>query len=106
MAFRWPWNRVEQRSTLSGLTYPQEWLAGAFGASPTTTGQRVTVKNALGVSAVWAAVSMIAEQVGQLPLNVYKLVDDDRVEAGRIGRGGCCMTSRTSTRRLIASGRP
>src|SRR6059058_2299945 len=81
MAFRWPWNRAEQRSALSGLTNPQEWLAGALGASPTTTGQRVTVKNALGVSAVWAAVSMIAEQVGQLPLNVYKLVDDDRVEA-------------------------
>lgn len=80
MAFRWPWNR-EQRSALSGLMAPQEWLAGALGATPTTSGQRVTVKNALGVAPVWSAVSMIAEQVGQLPLNVYKLVDGDRVEA-------------------------
>jgi HK97 family phage portal protein len=76
------WNRREQRSAVSGLQYPQSWLPGAFGASPTASGQKVTVKNALGISPVWSAVSMIAEQVGQLPLNVYRLDEDgDRIEA-------------------------
>lgn len=75
------WNRKEKRSATSGLAFPAGWMAGAFGIQPTASGQHVTVKNALGVAPVWAAVSMISEQVGQLPLNVYKLDGDDRIEA-------------------------
>jgi HK97 family phage portal protein len=76
------WNRErENRAVTSGLTYPSEWLAESFSAGPTPSGKRVTVQNALGVAPLWAAVSLIAEQVGQLPLKVYKQVDGDRVEA-------------------------
>jgi HK97 family phage portal protein len=75
------WNRRESRAASSGLAYPAQWLTEGFSGGSAVSGQRVTVKNALGVAPVWAAVSMISEQVGQLPLKVYKMVDGDRVEA-------------------------
>jgi phage portal protein BeeE len=75
------WNRKENRSATSGLTYPSEWLADSLSTGASPSGKRVTVQNALGVAPVWAAVSLISEQIGQLPLKVYKQVDGDRVEA-------------------------
>jgi HK97 family phage portal protein len=76
------WNRKrETRALTSGLALPSEWLSDTLGGPPSPSGKRVTVHSALGVSPVYAAVSMIAEQVGQLPLKVYKQVDGDRVEA-------------------------
>jgi HK97 family phage portal protein len=75
------WNRKENRSASSGLTYPSEWLADSLSTGASPSGKRVTVQNALGVAPVWAAVSLISEQIGQLPLKVYKQVDGDRVEA-------------------------
>lgn len=79
MAF---WNRKKEERASSGLANPQGYLLDAFSTGPNNSGQRVTVQKALGLAPVWAAVSIIAEQVGQLPLKVYKRVDDDdRVEA-------------------------
>jgi HK97 family phage portal protein len=81
MAF---WNRkgtVEERAQTSGMALPQTWLADALGGPLSPSGKRVTVHGALGISAVWAAVSMISEQVGQLPLKVYREADDGREEA-------------------------
>jgi HK97 family phage portal protein len=76
------WNRNrENRAITSGMTYPSEWLTESFSTGASPSGKRVTVQGALGVAPVWAAVSLIAEQVGQLPLKVYKQVDGDRVEA-------------------------
>jgi len=74
MAF---WNRNKESRATSGLAMPQTWLADALGFSPSPSGKRVTPQTALGVSAVWAAVSMISGQVGQLPLKVYREVGDD-----------------------------
>lgn len=80
MAF---WNRSkrETRAATSGLMYPSDWLSDALGTVTAPSGKRVTVQTALGVAPVFAAVSMISEQVGQLPLKVYRQVDGDRVEA-------------------------
>jgi HK97 family phage portal protein len=73
---------VETRAMpTSGLALPQPWMAEAFGAMPSPSGQRVNVHTAMGLSAVWSAVSYISEQVGQLPLKVYRVEDGDRVEA-------------------------
>lgn len=77
MAF---WNRREKRAHESGLAIPAGWLSDALGVR-TSSGQRVTVDKALGLTPVYAAVSIIAEQVGQLPFKVYKRVDGERVEA-------------------------
>ena len=67
----------EQRS----LANAQDWLVEALAGSAPASGQRVTAQKALGLSPVWAAVSIIAEQVGQLPLKVYRDLDETRVEA-------------------------
>jgi HK97 family phage portal protein len=73
------WNRRETRSTLQ---YPDSELLDAFWGMPTASGKRVTVDRAIGLSAVWAAVTLISEQVGQLPLKVYRdLGDGDKEEA-------------------------
>jgi HK97 family phage portal protein len=75
------WNKLK-RETRSGLASPSEWMFDALGASATPSGQRVTVDKALGLSPVYAAVSIISEQVGQLPFKVYRRLDDgQRVEA-------------------------
>lgn len=79
MAF---WNRRrETRAQTSGMATPASWFTEALGTGPTPSGQRVTVQSAMGLAPVWAAISMIAEQVGQLPLKVYREVDGERVEA-------------------------
>ena len=66
----------------SGLATPANWMFDAFGVSTSTSGERVTERKALGLAAVYAAVSMISEKVGELPLKVYRAArDNDRVEA-------------------------
>jgi HK97 family phage portal protein len=77
MSFRWPWAREERANPSSGLAVPADWLTDAMASTSATSGQTVTVLKALGIAPVFAATSLIAEQVGQLPLNVYKTVESD-----------------------------
>jgi HK97 family phage portal protein len=53
----------------------------AFAGSETYSGERVTIPGALGLVAVFGAVSKIAETIGSLPLKVYRDLDGERVEA-------------------------
>jgi HK97 family phage portal protein len=78
----WRSSRGETRDApTSGLSNPAGWMLDAFSSGPTPSGKRVTVDRALGLAPVFAAVSIISEQVGQLPLKVYKDVSGDWVEA-------------------------
>lgn len=77
MAF---WNKRETRST---LRHPDSELLDALLGTPTPSGKRVTVDRAIGLSAVWAAVTLISEQVGQLPLKVYRSLDEGEKEEAR-----------------------
>jgi HK97 family phage portal protein len=79
------WNRKETRSA-STLRFPHDWLTDTWGGTPASAGTRVNVTSALGVSAVWSAVSLIADQVGQLPLKVYRAVGDGEREDARSHR--------------------
>jgi HK97 family phage portal protein len=73
---------AEYRSGFSGLANPGSWLIDAYGSSNTSSGERITWQNAMGITAVFSAVEMISETVGALPLKVYRVVDDDdRIEA-------------------------
>lgn len=56
------------------------WL-DAFSRNRTAAGKVVTVQGALGVAAVWAAVRVLSDTVGTLPLIVYRRVGDDRQRA-------------------------
>jgi HK97 family phage portal protein len=51
-------------------------LQRAFGISPSSAGVHVDAWSALTVSAVWAAVQMIASDIGSLPLHLYKRLPD------------------------------
>lgn len=54
----------------------------ALSTGTTPSGQRVTVEKALSLGPVWAAATIISEQIGLLPLKVYRRLDDgERVEA-------------------------
>lgn len=66
----------------SGLTNPSGWMVDAFGGQSAASGEKVTQRNAMGITAVYAAVELLSEQIGALPFKVYRVVDDgDRVEA-------------------------
>lgn len=54
----------------SGLSEP--WLLEALGGRPTIAGVRVNEQTALQISAVWQCVSILAQNIGTLPLPVYK----------------------------------
>src|SRR3954464_2659513 len=88
MAFRWPWNRVEERSATSGLMNPAGFLMDAFdtSSSSVSAGTRVSVDSTLGLSPVWAAVKLISEDIGQLPFKVYRDVGDGEKEEARAHR--------------------
>lgn len=87
MAF---WNRKkqpEQRATVEDPTVPISSAAiiEMLGFdSLSATGVNVTIENALGIPAVWAAVNFIAGTMATLPLHLYKRTDKgrERVKGG------------------------
>jgi HK97 family phage portal protein len=65
----------------SGLANPSGWLVDALSVATASSGEKVTQEKALGLAAVFSAVAKISEAVGSLPFKVYRMVDDDTVEA-------------------------
>src|SRR5262245_1432332 len=75
----WPRRREER----AGLANPSAATLDSFGLTASYSGERVTIKRALEIAAVRAAIEMISKAVGVMcPLKVYRIMDDDeRVEA-------------------------
>lgn len=72
---------VEARSSLENPNIPisNEAIFQIFGHDAlSSAGINVTVENALGVPAVWAAVNFLASTIASLPLSVYKKTDQGR----------------------------
>lgn len=61
---------VEERDAFTNGTYIPDW--GTFTSQMTYSGANVSINSAVGLSAVGAAIRLLAETVAQLPLNVYK----------------------------------
>lgn len=53
----------------------------AFSGATTQAGRQVTVEGSLGVAAVWAAVRILSDSVGSLPMHVYRRDGEGRVRA-------------------------
>jgi HK97 family phage portal protein len=70
---RWVWSRVANREALT----LQQLLAED--ARPTAAGEPVTVDTALRLSTVWGCVSLLADSVSTLPLDVYRGTDRDQI---------------------------
>jgi HK97 family phage portal protein len=72
---------VETRTTTGTLAEPPDWLWDALGGSKTWAGNSVTMRSALGLIPVWAAVNLVASSVGSLPLIVYRGEGRDKERA-------------------------
>jgi len=78
----WVAGTFEQRSIENpryGLTDPR-LIDGLFGGIESASGEAVTAETALQIPAVWEIVSMIAEDIANLPLEPYKRSVNDRGE--------------------------
>lgn len=65
-----------------GLAFPSDDLISALsGGAPTTAGERIDTTTAMRVADVFTAVNIIAEDVGSLPLKVFRSVGDDVLDA-------------------------
>lgn len=67
---------LERRDLTSTLANPSSWLRDALASSSTYTSRSVTPENGLQLVPVYSAVQLISSAVGQLPLVVYKRLDD------------------------------
>jgi len=74
---KWLDRLLERRSTNNAPGGDSYWQDFASLRSSTA----VTAENAQGVSACYAAVGVIAEAIGSLPLHLYKRNGDDRIKA-------------------------
>jgi len=72
---------AEFRGGFSGLAAPSDWLLDSLVGGTSIAGENVTVRNSLGLIAVFGAVSKISEEVGAKPLKVYRSVEDGKEEA-------------------------
>src|SRR5579859_1614340 len=71
--------RFEMRSNLSE---PDRWLVEYAGGHPTASGQTMTERTAMQLSAVWCAVGLISDSIATSPLCIFeKLPDGSRREA-------------------------
>ncbi len=61
----------------SNARNPDEWMWETFGGQKTSSGERVSEKNALKLSAVWACVNVISQTVASLPLDIYRSRKDN-----------------------------
>lgn len=74
---RLPWRRRPRNATYS-ISDPG--LAVLFGAGPSDAGVEVTEHSALGVAAVWRAVSLISGAIAGLPLHTLRTIDKGRTQ--------------------------
>lgn len=61
----------------SGTAQPESWLLNALGGAPSATGLSINSTTAMRVSAVFAAVNLIAQDVAKLPLLVKEINPED-----------------------------
>jgi HK97 family phage portal protein len=70
--------RVEKRASIenpsTSLSNPAAWLVEALGGGSTNTGLNVNQQTALKLSAVWACVNVLSQDVAKLPLITYRRV--------------------------------
>lgn len=67
----------------SSYKTPDDALRLALGGEPTASGVTVTSEKALGIPAVYAAVSLVADAVGSLPLKVFERTQRGKQEDTR-----------------------
>ncbi|MBD3293250.1 MAG: phage portal protein [Armatimonadia bacterium] len=73
--------RSSLENPTTSLRDPDAWLFDALGATPSSSGVRVSHSTALTYAAVWRATRLIAGDVAKLPLYVYRREGDGKIRA-------------------------
>jgi HK97 family phage portal protein len=73
----WQWLGWEHRD----VSYADPALAYLYGGSRTASGEPVSVERAVGLTAIWACVNLIAGSIASMPLVLYRRVDEERERA-------------------------
>lgn len=63
---------LDERSAVKARSAGYESIPDAVAAAAASTGERVTFDTAMGLAAVWSAITLLAETIGTLPLIVYQ----------------------------------
>jgi len=63
---------------MASLAQPQSFMFDAWGGGTTIAGERVSVEGALAIADVFAAVNLVSEEIGKLPLKVYRDLTDSQ----------------------------
>lgn len=76
---------IEKRASLenpsTSLSNPAAWLVDWATGGKSSAGVNVNNENALKLSPVWACVRVLSEDIGSLPLNVYKREEKGKSKA-------------------------
>ena len=66
---------IERRMSIADL---DAMMDSVMGGSPTYTGKSVSPQNAFQVSAVWACVRVLADDIATLPFQAFRQLDTGR----------------------------
>ena len=77
---------------MSGLAWPSDETLDAFGATPTIAGESISVDKSLRMADVFAAVNIISETVGMLPLKVFRSLPANAVEEAPLHRASSMLS--------------
>lgn len=66
---------------VSDLGNPAAWLINAFGGSRVLSGENVTGDRAMELTAFYAALRNISEDIAKLPVNIFRVVDGGKVKS-------------------------
>jgi HK97 family phage portal protein len=73
----WRWLGLERRA----VSYADPALRYLYGGSRTVSGEPVSLERAVGLTAIWACVNLIAGSIASMPLLLYRRVDEERERA-------------------------
>src|SRR5438093_4031 len=73
----WRWLGWERRA----LDYADPALAYLYRDRRTSSGEPVSLERAMGLTAIWACVNLIAGSIASMPLLLYRRVDEERERA-------------------------
>ena len=68
------------RAEASDLKTPRQWLIDWVRGGSSDSGVSITADSAMTLATIWQAVTVLAGDVGQLPLNVYRRTGDDDLD--------------------------
>lgn len=71
-SIRNPLALIREYRSSSGLAVPQDWFSDALTGPTTMAGENVSVLSSLQIADVFAAINLIAEEIGKLPCKVYR----------------------------------